>query len=295
LIRVYYLAALSQCRKLVRLDLSLIRGTPLILDLLRAVSTLSCLKIFHFPRCSSAAFYLSKEDDPKWPDSLETFHIPCSLDKIYIPAFENPPISLKSLVIEDDFQVTDVLDVVFGLIGSQILTVKVQYEEDCNDQLAMIFINFPNLLHLSIPPDLISDDATADIYLGNDYPLLSLTVILQQPDDIFDPYFLEFLEYLLDDDLLPNIRRLVLSHASSVDSWNSFLHENPLPVKRQIELLDIDKRLKRRSSSASCPRKSGVWLVDCEDNDVSISEFTDESLVRVILRSWSSNMIQSCV
>ena len=47
-----------------------------------------------------------------------------------------------------------------------------------------------------------------------------------------------------------------------------------------LQLLDISRYLKRRSSSASDLKQCGVWLVDGGDNDAIICEFTVETLAK---------------
>jgi hypothetical protein len=290
LIRVYYLAALSQCRKLVRLDLSLIRGTPLILDLLRAVSTLSCLKIFCFP-CGSLFSSVWGENDHgryqaslKWPDSLETFHIPNSLSRAYLQAFENAPASLKSLVVAGSDQIFDVApNTVFGLIGSRIVTLKVDYEEDdFTGQLFNIFAKFPNLLYLSVCATLLWDPTMRATDLEIDHPLRSFTILLDDLDDISDPYFIEGIEILFNKGWLPDIRTLLLSNRESMTHLAHHLRINSSPVTNTkiLRLLEIGKRLKQRSSSASDQRESGVWIVDGKNNDAVIGELTEENIAR---------------
>jgi hypothetical protein len=265
---------------------------------MRAVSALSCLKIFHFPRRSAALAKLRDRDNgeveyirrwpegqkiPRWSDSLETFHMPSLLDPGYILAFENTPASLKSLVVEDSGGVTVyVVDTIFGLIGSQILTLKVEYDDDRQDQLADIFRDFPNLLHLSLLPELIDFYVPADLELEHEHPLRTLTINLEEMDDILDTDFLMQLEDLVfHQDLLPNIRCLTLFHEFSADHWECFLREYPLPlaVKSQsIELLNIGKYLKQQSSSASVPKESGLWLVN---GDGTVCEFTEELVAKI--------------
>jgi hypothetical protein len=56
--------------------------------------------------------------------------------------------------------------------------------------------------------------------------------------------------------------------------------ENELPILAK-RLLDISRCLKRRGSSESGFKETGVWLVDGGDNDAIIYEFTEESLARI--------------
>jgi hypothetical protein len=285
---VNFLAALSKCQKLVRLDLSRLNRVSFhILDLLRAVSTLSCLKIFHFPEgcpTSSDSGLENKERSgktPKWPDSLETFHIPLSLDMGHILAFEKLPTSLTSLIIDTSDRIRDeAIEVIFDLIGPQILTLKVEPETP-SDGFASYLTKFPNLLHLKALPEIIAYDAMDYIDLQVDHPLRSITIGLDLCDDIFDPDFLDSLEDLVNIDRLPNIRRLLLNIDCLRYYCASFLREDPLP-EEHIKLLDISKRLRGRSSSASGKKESGVLLVDSDDDDATVIEFTEEYLVKIL-------------
>jgi hypothetical protein len=88
---------------------------------------LSSLKIFCFPWCPPAGsasdenIYGQSEKIPDWPDSLEAFQIPPSLERAYLPAFRKAPASLTRLIIKVGSYVdTEVLDIVFNLIGPQI-------------------------------------------------------------------------------------------------------------------------------------------------------------------------------
>jgi hypothetical protein len=262
-----------------------------VLDLLRVVSTLSYLKKFHFPDSGCSAYSAldegQGEDTPRWPDSLETFHIPSSLDTCYLIAFEKPPASLKSLIVEEmvyphKSPTDEVLDKVFGLIGSRILTLKMDYEVDSVVEAWDIFEKFPNLLYLGIRTVFIYDDELSQMDLKIDHPLRSVTLLLDRPDDIYYPGFLDRVKDLLNIDWLPNIRNLRLSDQPSPYRWAHLLQEISLPIAETepSRLLDIGRCLKQRSSSGSGPRESGVWLVDGRDNDAIICEFTEEDIAR---------------
>jgi hypothetical protein len=118
------LAALSECQNLVCLDLSTFEAAFRALDILRAVSTLSSLKIFHFPSWSVSAVDSGENDNgrseksPKWPDSLETLYMFGHFSPDYIAAFDKAPASLKNLIIEGHMDLDEEsLDSVFRLIG----------------------------------------------------------------------------------------------------------------------------------------------------------------------------------
>jgi hypothetical protein len=309
------LAALSKCHKLVRLDLSPICGPFQLLDLMRAVRALSCLKFFHFPRWHRASPKLDAHDKgttettPKWPDSLEKIYIPSRLHTSYIPAFEKPPASSTSLTVELGVETHKIrhnkLYVVFGLIGSRITTLKLDYPGYGRNQLASISIHLPNLLHLIIKwtflPDYeISDFSLSNIDLKYDHHLRSITIEFASPEEIFshisDPESLQSLRDLVDLDRLPDFRILRLSskpsyqawiprRLSSSDSsfhdWMSSARENILPGI-DIQLLEIGRCLKRRGSSASGIMESGMWLVDGEDSDATPCECTAENLGKIM-------------
>jgi hypothetical protein len=211
--RVNGLSALSNCRKLVCLDLSLIQGSFEVRDILRVVSTLSSLKIFQFPRASpTSSDWGENEATPEWPDRLEKFYIPCSLDPGYIRAFEKVPASLTSLTIENEGAPNDdVLDTVFKLIGPQILTLKVECEELPQGQIANLTVNFPNLLHLGVRGGFTCSHEIRTINLGVERPLRAITIDLSELDDVTDPEYLGWVKDLFDEKRLPNIRRLMLS------------------------------------------------------------------------------------
>jgi hypothetical protein len=257
---------------------------------------LSCLKVFNFPQWPPRSSYGSdgwgendidqSEVTSKWPDSLETFYIPCSLDTGWILAFEKVPASLTSLIIKDGLNVdSEALDMVFDLIGPQILTLKVEYIEEPEKsaaQLASIFSKFPNLLHLSVRTCFIYDQAMGHTVFETDHPLRSITIRLDQLDDICDTDLIERLNNLLDYEWLPSVRRVLLSTNYSLDRWLSFLREVPTPLM-DVDFLYISTRLKRRSSSACGPQGSGVWLVDSADGNSTICEFTGEMLPTVFM------------
>jgi hypothetical protein len=270
---------------LVSLNLSSIDPAFRVLDLLSAVSMLSDLKIFYFP-WSSLLSSTSDESEilPEWPDSLETFHIPSALETCYLLAFSKVPASLTRLIIRDGIYVhAESLDIMFGLIGPQILTLKVEYSEGSAALVGDILSKFPNLLHLSIRPCFASGPNSFWYQdLGIDHPLRSITIKLSLFDrDEFDLRFLDDLEAVLDDGMLPNIRNLLLSSELGVNPWVSFFREKTLP-ENDIKLLDISTCLKRRGSSVNGLKDSGVWLVDgWQHNDTTICEFTKENLARI--------------
>ena len=222
---------------------------------------------------------------PKWPDSLEVFHIPPSLDTLYLPFFENAPASLKGLVIENGVRIyVGVLNTIFGLIGSRILTLKVEFE-GVRDEIANTFIKLPHLLQLRVRPGLIRSFiryARSDpTYLTMHHPLRSLTIYLNQLDYIFHTTLLNSLEDLLKVEWLPSIRTLQLSDKLTDDRWVSFLNYKLLP-QQHVMLLYFGRILKLRDSTASSIGDCGVWLMSGEDNDATIWEFTKENLVRAM-------------
>jgi hypothetical protein len=281
---------------LVRLDLSRSHAAFRVFNILRAVSTLSRLKTFHFPQ--EAAVYSDSdvvkdnervERTPKWPDSLETFCIPCSLDPGFIRAFEKAPASLINLVVEDGERqaVISVLESVFKLIGSRIRTLKLEYYGRPTGKLANYLIKFPNLTHLSVRPSFISEDAMDQIYHEIDHPLCSITVKL---DNLYGVFGITGLHHLLDERRfrLPNIASLLLSSSSSLDDWVSFSRKESVPLT-YMGLCNISSFLKSRSSSASGLKENGVWVVDSKKNDTTICEFTEENLK---IRPVSSYQLQ---
>jgi hypothetical protein len=282
---VNFLAALSNCPNLVRLDLSSINCVSFhIVDLLRTVSKLLRLQIFHFPKGSQDSGDNDQERSgktPRWPNSLETFHIPLSPNIGYILAFEKLQASLMSLIIDTfDSVRDDTIEIIFNLIGPQILTLKVELETPSSG-FASYLDKFPNLLHLKAPPEIISYNEMDFIDLQVDHPLRSITIRLNQFDGISDPDFLESLENLVNVDWLPNIRRILLNIDCLGYDWASFLREDPLP-EEHIKLLDISRRLRGRSSFASGHTESGVLLVDSDDDDATVIEFTEDNLARIL-------------
>ena len=288
--RVRSLVALSRCQKLACLDLSRIHATFPILDLLRAVSKLSCLKIFHFPwgplhpSDSEDNDIRLSEKTPKWPSSLVAFHIPDSLRPGYMPAIEMAPASVTSLTLEEDIfavidEDIDVMHLLVALLGSRILTFKLEFDELSeayeDTGLAELLTEFPNLLQLIVPFCFISHVSYTTYIMGLqvDHPLRSITLNVESLDHIFLPDFLDALEHLLDDYRVSGFRSLILSSELSKNCWVSFLRGNPLPVIH-IKLFEIGWRLKQRGSSTSDLKKIGVWLVDGEDEGDVACEFT---------------------
>jgi hypothetical protein len=228
---------------------------------------------------------------PEWPDSVEEFHIPTSLDRGYLLAFTKVPASLSALTIKDGVEIFNAtLDKVLNLLAPQILTLRVEFDSEASDfdsetsyLLDDILSICPNLLHISVRPSLAECSATWHLDPNIDHPLRSITIILDQLNDILDLYFLDDFEDLLEDNAMPNVRRLLLSVKSGEDHWASFLLENVgnvLPTM-DLQLLDISRCLKRRSSSASDLKQCGVWLVDGGDNDATICEFTVETFAKI--------------
>jgi hypothetical protein len=232
---------------------------------LRAVSKLSHLKTFHSPQeapnFSEWEVVKDKEGTertPKWPDSLETFFISCSFDPGLIPAFEQTPASLRNLVIEKSDRVgVNMLEIVFEMIGSRILTLKLDYYERPTGRLANYFFRFPNLVHLSLRPLFVSEYTVHRKYQGIDHPLCSITINLDELDEVLD---LEGLNDLLDERRfrLPNLTSLRLCISSSLDDWVPFARKNSV-LLTNMGLFNIGQLLKLRSSSATCDfTESGV-------------------------------------
>jgi hypothetical protein len=247
------------------------------------VNTLSGLRIFHFPYWAPSSSESGGNDNDrsestlKWPDSLETFHIPRSLHMGYILAFEKVPASLKSLIIKDDgASISTALDTVFDLLGPQILALKVEYDdEESKGQLSNILNNFPHLLHLSVRPYFIGNSgiyAQDQIMLEIDHPLCSITIDIEHLDQIVGDNFTHCLASLVDHNRLPNIRSFLSSSNLSVNQWASILRLYYSRSVIDVELLHVGSYLKRRSSSESGPEESRLWLVDGEDNDATICE-----------------------
>jgi hypothetical protein len=240
---------------------------------------LLCLKIFHFPQIPPSDPEENEnqqsEKSARWPDSLETFHISSSLHTGYIPAIENAPASMKSLIIEDGCGIDrEVLKTIFDLIGSRTLTLKVGHNAG---QMASLFIKFPNLLDLSVSPIFVSEHRKRHIPLEIDHPLRSITINLNEINVIYDTKFIERLKALLKENRLPNIRSLLLSARADARLWVGHIRQYPWLLLR-TDLLIISAFLKKRSSSASGFEKSGVWLANSDDNDSIICEFTKENL-----------------
>jgi hypothetical protein len=187
---------------------------------LGAVSKLTCLKTFHFPIWSPLSSDSDDNDNDtgrsentlKWPDSLETFHIPRASDRGNLPALREAPTLLSTWIIEDGVgRHADVLYSVFSLVGAQILTLKVKYNEEwprLREYVDVLLFNFPNFLHLSIRSCFIHDGSVYNIDLDTDHPLRSITIYLKRLSDIFDHNFQQDLEGLLDEDRLPSINKI---------------------------------------------------------------------------------------
>jgi len=270
--------------------LSLICESLRVLDLLHAVTTLSCLKIFHFPRCAASPnpgeWRQGRGEAPNWPDSLETFHIPASLSLSYICAFSKVPPSLTTLVLEDSPQIAgSVLEIVFEMIGSRVVTLKVEYYQEVVGQLARIFRSCPNLLHLSVQSCFVSDLAMGYVDLEVDYPLRSFTIYLKHLHDILEDELLDDLSDLVHEDRLPDLRCLLLSNKLTGDGWVPFLQENA-DLELHQELLGISDCLKKRSNFASGVKGNGVWLVEGDDSKDTICEFNEEDLASSTKMTW---------
>jgi hypothetical protein len=206
------------------------------------------------------------------------------LDSGYILAFEKAPASLRTLIIEHDTETEyDVLGAVFAQIGSRILTLRMENDQIWAQQLASIFIKFPNLLHLSVRSCVDSVPGIGHIDLETDHPLRSVTIILEEMHEIFDPEFVKCLKNLLHEDRLPNISSLRLSvDWGSIRRWAYLLRSYRLRgCGLSTDLLDIIKCLKRRNFSASDPKEGEVWLVNNGDSDSVICVFTEENFAKL--------------
>jgi hypothetical protein len=104
----------------------------------------------------------------------------------------------------------EVLDKVFELIGSRILTLKIDYEVDFEGQMFDIFMKLPNVLYVSILPMSSYGKALPWSWMDfkMDHPLRAITILLDLLDGIFDHRFLNCLKDPLNKDRVPNIRNL---------------------------------------------------------------------------------------
>jgi hypothetical protein len=289
------------------LDLSVINDDLGLHDLLRAISTLTSLKTFHFPRWNPISEDSGVNDNEKsektfnWPDSLGTFHISSCFDPGWMPAFRKVP-SLRNLVIEDEYNVYHrVVDEVFRLTGSRIQNLKVDHSGDDADEFPNIFVTFPNLLHLIVRPCMILvDEVVSMIDLKVDHPLRSITINLNKLDVILDTDFLGALRDLIADDLLPNIRSISLQSNFSVDHILSFFREYRYSKEALLEYPlvaeeianTIGSCLKQRSYLASDFDESGVWLVEDvgqslvnSGDNATVFEITEEIISKLFRRA----------
>jgi hypothetical protein len=260
---------------------------------MHTVSRLPCLKIFHFPHKSHSLDewrFQMVGKNPKWPDSLETFHIPCGL-KGYFRAIAKAPPSLKSLIIDEDLRTEPrMIQRVLDRLGPQILILSVHYHEKSPVQLDQIFTKLPNLLYLSMDPWMLLSQESNPLELEFDHPLRSITLNTSPPGDIFAPDLLRDLSVLLHNSRLPNIKNLLISSKWSGGTgatWVEYLRRKSLP-KTHVKLFEIGKLLEQRSVSSTGLKKNGVWLVDGErdpqennDFDDIICEFTEGDIARI--------------
>jgi hypothetical protein len=252
---------------------------------MHTVSRLPCLKIFHFPQQSHSfddwslkmGGNIKKGNIKKWPDSLETFHIPCGLLG-YLDAIAMAPASLKSLIIDED-AITEPrrIDEIFDRLGPQILNLSVHYHDEPPVQLAQMFTKLPNLLHLSTDPWILLNQEENPLELRSDHPLCSITLNSGVLGDLFSPDLLRNVKNFLHNPRLPNIQNLLLSGKWSGEegrSWVDYLRRCPLP-KTHVEFFEMSKFLQQRIVSSSGLKKNGVWLVDGERDPQENNDFED--------------------
>jgi hypothetical protein len=232
-----------------------------------------------------------------WPDTFETFHIPSSLDSGYILAFKKPPTSLKNLIIENGFLMgsdgvrisADVLAEISRLIGTRIRTLKVNYDGDLADNFPNVFVNFPNLLDISVWPCFIFADAMNCKDLKTDHPLRSVAMKLDSLDNVFDPGVLGGLGCrIIAEDRLPNTKSVLVSSHSWEDQFLYFLWKYWVPKesleKMHLELQNIVGDWPTRISLVSRELRHKRAYVNSEDNDGTIFEITNETISKILSR-----------
>ncbi|KXT10655.1 hypothetical protein AC579_6339 [Pseudocercospora musae] len=97
---MYSFPALSKCKQLHLLDLSLVSESPPLMDLFRTVSHLERLTTLRLPRSSGFSNAPFDPSAMQWPPNLESLSLSGGIDIHFLQGVVTFPVTLRNLVIE---------------------------------------------------------------------------------------------------------------------------------------------------------------------------------------------------
>ncbi|MCJ1248682.1 hypothetical protein MMC30_005900 [Trapelia coarctata] len=261
------LAALSKCKNLKHLDLSLICESLQVLDLMRALSTLPKLETFRFPRCSAASKPGMKDEaipgcrKSCWPDSLRAFYFSCGLQIGYIPAIIKAPLCVTSLTIEEGHSFSsEVVWCSVLILGHQIRSLRLEFTSKFGfEPMNALLHDFPNLTHLLLRADHIGLPFFALGVIPHAHPLKVLTVVASDEKSV---YLLmpKYLVEAVNDGRLSNLRTFRFNQmcvGAAAASWE----DDIMALADLLEKLG-EKDVKDGVADDSVADKAGIWLLD---------------------------------
>ena len=240
---------------------------------MRAISSLSKLEVFHFPRCSPLKNDhgdARSEDNEEYPDcwhlSLKALYIPSSLSDGYLPAFRSVPLSMTSLIIEDSSHIADeCLTRIASVLGHQIQSLKLRFgcREIMRGEISLSILNFPNLRHLG----LAADTKIVRTFLGLVDMLPSrsrLESIVLYGDCATAESFIYCIDALFEVvEHLPDLRFVVATMRADLTRDEALCSE----LAELQELLEALDRERTEKGAAATPKHSrtGVWTFHPKD------------------------------
>jgi len=265
--RVNSLAALSKCKSLKHLDLSLICESLQVLDLLRALSTLPNLSTFRFPRCSAASKPGMKDETipgcrkSRWPDSLRAFYFSCGLQIGYLPAIIKAPPSVTALTIEEGHTFSsEVVWCSVLTLGHQITLLRLEFTSKFGfEPMNALLQNFPNLTRLLLRSDHIGIPFFAPGVIPLAHPLKALTVIATEGSGFYS-LIPRYLVEAVKDGRLMNLRTVRFSKmikGPAAEMWE----EDIMALADLLEQLG-EKDVEDGGLDDGVRERAGVWLID---------------------------------
>lgn len=259
--RVNCLPALSKCRNIRHLDLSLV-GEPLpFQNLKKALSSLSKLLTLRLPRSTSLdEFQAQRSQLVSWPPHLYRLQFSGSFSPTAIPSFAWPP-SLTSLALKN------CSDLSVNNLGSLIssphlatclsrLTISGSNRNLSPESINAIPAFLPGLNFLSIPGDLV-EESFFDM-LNYMVPPLALEVL-----EFGNPFFEATLGFSTAS--LVESFATGLGNLRAVGFADAFLTEQRIQEDEEIDNV-LQKRVREKSKPA-LQNANGDGVVDYYDND----------------------------
>ncbi|KAI1007512.1 hypothetical protein K3495_g721 [Podosphaera aphanis] len=250
-------AALSKCKKLRYLDLSLVSASISTRRLFQAIQSLPELESLYFPRCSSNDQEITTESYV-WPPRLRSLYIAGGVDdQFLISQLSGVPRSLSRLSIRHCPQVT-VSTIVFILskLGKQLrrLTICHPMPQISRGKLDNILNFCPSLHTLRVSADYISDELFKRI--PENHPLQNLILECSPNAEADVKVSPEIIYNAARDNFLPNLRRVIVSQRlawmtemqtrEDTEFLSMLLHanenENPLGVPCGVSLIDVSNQ-----------------------------------------------------